>query len=59
MTILEFLTNFVCCVFLFFQIGVDLIPGCQTIGDHAIDLRKREAWEILADLFRRRSIQKA
>ena len=56
MTILEFSADFVCCSLLFFQIGVDLIPVCQIIGNHAIDLRKRKAWEILADLFRRRSL---
>ena len=55
-TILEFLADFVCCLLLFFQIGVNLIPVCQVIGDNAIDLRKCEAWEVLADLFRRRSI---
>ena len=58
MTILEFVADFVCRSFLFFQIGVDLIPVCQIIGNHAIDLRKREAWEVLADLFRRRSLPK-
>ncbi len=58
MTIVEFSADFVCCSLLFFQIGVDLIPVCQIIGNHAIDLRKREAWEILADLFRRRSLPK-
>ena len=49
MTILEASADFVCCSFLFFQIGVNLIPVCQIIGNHAIDLRKREAWEILAE----------
>ena len=56
MTVVEFLTDFVCRSFLFFQIGVDPIPVCQIIGDNAIHLRQCEAWEILADLFRRRSI---